>query len=100
MMKRAFIGLAVIVSIGAWWGILRGPSLATQTRTAPFSVRYLEPTTEQRSRAYSPAVITEGGKLIWLAGQNGGGAPGNFSAQAKSVFDQLQATLGRSGASL
>jgi len=31
--------------------------------------KYLEGTDAQKSRAYSPAVITEGGRIVWLAGQ-------------------------------
>ena len=33
------------------------------------AAEYLEGTARQKSRAYSPAVITEGGRTVWLAGQ-------------------------------
>jgi enamine deaminase RidA (YjgF/YER057c/UK114 family) len=99
IMKRFLIGLVLVSGMGVWLLIARGSSLPPQA-APPFSVQYLEGTQDQKARAYSPAVITEGGRIIWLAGQSGGGAPGNFSAQAKSVFDQMQATLNRSGASL
>ena len=29
--------------------------------------KYLEGTDQQKNRAYSPAVITEGGRTVWLA---------------------------------
>jgi len=32
------------------------------------SAEYLEGNERQKSRAYSPAVITEGGRIVWLAG--------------------------------
>ena len=98
-MKRFLIGIVLVSGMGAWLLMAQGSSLPPQGAPS-FSVRYLEGTQEQKARAYSPAVITEGGKIIWLAGTSGGGAPGNFSAQAGSVFDQMQATLSRSGASL
>ena len=33
------------------------------------TVTYLESNEMQKARAFSPAVITEGGKTVWLAGQ-------------------------------
>jgi enamine deaminase RidA (YjgF/YER057c/UK114 family) len=68
---------------------------------------YLAPTTErQKARAYSPAVVTEGGRTVWLAGQTalrddaGRDLAGNFEAQARQVFRALDATLKRAGGSL
>jgi hypothetical protein len=29
----------------------------------------LEPNGRQETRAYSPAAITEGGRIVWMAGQ-------------------------------
>ena len=31
--------------------------------------QYMEKTEAQASRAYSPAVMTQGGRTVWLAGQ-------------------------------
>ena len=68
---------------------------------------YLAPTSErQKARAYSPAVVTEGGRTVWLAGQTalrddpGRDLSGNFEAQARQVFRALDATLKRAGGSL
>ena len=60
----------------------------------------------QRSRSYSPAVITEGGRTIWLAGhlaaedEDGKSLAGNFDGQVRCVFRKLEATLKEAGATL
>jgi 2-iminobutanoate/2-iminopropanoate deaminase len=67
---------------------------------------YLEGTDAQRSRAYSPAVITEGGRIVWLAGQtatvdgDGRDIAGNFEAQTRRVFALMDQTLRRAGGTL
>ena len=48
--------------------------------------------TYQETRAYSPAVITEGGRTIWVAGHTGAvddagkSLAGDFDAQSGSAF--------------
>ena len=67
---------------------------------------YLQGTDTQRSRAYSPAVITEGGRIVWLAGQiatvdgDGRDISGNFEAQTRRVFALMDETLRRAGGTL
>jgi 2-iminobutanoate/2-iminopropanoate deaminase len=67
---------------------------------------YLEPSEFQKSRAYSPAVITQGGRTVWLAGQTatrdaqGDDISGDFDAQVKTIFVLIDATLRRAGGSL
>ena len=67
---------------------------------------YLEKSEQQKSRAYSPAVITEGGRTVWLAGQTatrdeaGNDISGNFEAQVRTIFSQLDQTLKRAGGRL
>jgi len=67
---------------------------------------YMEKTEFQKSRAYSPAVITQGGKTVWLAGQtatrdaDGNDISGNFDAQAKRIFALIDETLKKAGGSL
>ena len=69
-------------------------------------VRHLEGTDFQKSRAFSPAVITEGGKTIWLAGQTtttdlkGKDIAGKFDEQARTIFALINRTLERAGGSL
>jgi 2-iminobutanoate/2-iminopropanoate deaminase len=73
---------------------------------APSTIRYLEPTEFQKSRAFSPAVLTQGGTTVWLAGQttlvdlDGKPIPGDFDAQAKTIFALIDKTLDRAGGSL
>jgi enamine deaminase RidA (YjgF/YER057c/UK114 family) len=70
------------------------------------SIEHLEGTDIQKGRAYSPAVITQGGRTIWLAGQttmvdeSGKDIAGNFEAQARAVFALMDRTLKRAGGSL
>lgn len=67
---------------------------------------YLEPTEFQKSRVFSPAVITQGGRTVWLAGQTATrdaesrDISGNFDAQTKTIFALIDATLRRVGGSL
>jgi len=57
-------------------------------------------------RAYSQAVITEGGRAIWLAGQvageesSGKSLTGDFDGQVREVFARLGRTLAEAGSSL
>jgi enamine deaminase RidA (YjgF/YER057c/UK114 family) len=59
-----------------------------------------------QQRGYSLAVITEGGKIAWLAGQtavvddSGKSLAGNFEGQVRQVFKQLSATLEKAGGKL
>ena len=65
--------------------------------------KYLEGSDRQKGRAYSPAVVTEGGRIVWLAGQattttsDGKDISGNFEAQTHEVFALLDQTLRRAG---
>jgi 2-iminobutanoate/2-iminopropanoate deaminase len=59
-----------------------------------------------QARAYSQAVITEGGRTIWLAGQvaveDGAGRSlaGDFDGQVREIFVRLGRTLEEAGAKL
>ncbi len=59
-----------------------------------------------QARAYSQAVITEGGRTIWLAGQvaveDGAGRSlaGDFDGQVREIFARLGRTLEEAGAKL
>lgn len=60
----------------------------------------------QASRAYSPAVITEGGRAIWVSGhlahedESGRSLAGDFDGQVRCVFRKLGVTLAEAGATL
>ena len=72
----------------------------------PAKIEHIEGTEQQKSRAFSPAVITEGGRIVWLAGKttttdvNGKDISGKFEEQARTVFELLGRTLERAGGSL
>jgi 2-iminobutanoate/2-iminopropanoate deaminase len=69
-------------------------------------IERLEGTDYQKSRAFSPAVITEAGRTVWLAGQtalideDGASIAGDCEAQARTIFALIDKTLRRCGASL
>jgi 2-iminobutanoate/2-iminopropanoate deaminase len=57
------------------------------------------------ARAYSQAVITEGGRTVWLAGQiaidaAGKSLAGDFDGQVREIFRLLGATLAEAGGKL
>jgi 2-iminobutanoate/2-iminopropanoate deaminase len=63
-------------------------------------------TERAQQRGYSPAVITEGGRIVWLHGQtgtvdeSGESLAGDFEGQARQIFKALDATLRKTGAQL
>lgn len=63
--------------------------------------------TWQEKRAFSPAVVTEGaGRIIWLAGHtgqvddDGRSLAGDFDAQCRQTFRNIERTLQQAGARL
>ena len=63
--------------------------------------------TWQQKRAYSPAVITEGAsKIVWVAGHTGAfddagkSLAGDFDAQVRQCFRNIDKTLAEAGARL
>ncbi|MBV8937151.1 MAG: RidA family protein [Alphaproteobacteria bacterium] len=71
----------------------------------PSGRRYIKRERAQ-ARAYSQAVITEGGRIVWLAGQvgvtgaSGNSLAGDFDGQVREVFSCLSQTLEEAGGSL
>ena len=59
-----------------------------------------------QARAYSQAVISEGGRVVWLAGQvaaedaSGKSLAGDFDGQVSEVFSRLGNTLAEAGGAL
>lgn len=62
--------------------------------------------TWQKNRAFSPAVITRGGRMVWVAGHgapaddDGNSLAGDFDAQVHQSFKLMAATMERAGAKL
>ena len=103
-MNRLVLGLVAIAGTGFW--LLTGINVRSAPQQSASPVQYLEGDAYQKGRAYSPAVITRGGRVIWLAGQattedlNGKSLMGDFQGQARTVFALMDRTLKRSGGSL
>ena len=70
------------------------------------AAEYMEKTPFQLSRAFSPGVITSGGKTVWVAGQtatrdnDGKDISNNFEAQTKQVVLQIDEVMRRAGGSM
>ena len=94
--------IATVVLMVAGWAI----QLSLGQKTRGVGVQYLEGTSQQKQRAFSPAVVTQGGKTVWLAGQtatedlNHKPISGDFDGQVRTVFALLDQTLKRTGGSL
>jgi 2-iminobutanoate/2-iminopropanoate deaminase len=103
-LNRLLIGLACIT--GAGFGLLAGVNVRSAAQQPASSVQFLEGAARQKERAFSPAVVTKGGRIIWLAGQtttedlNGKPLAGDFLGQARTDFALMDRTLKRSGGSL
>jgi len=60
----------------------------------------------QKSRSYAPAVVTEGGRTVWLAGllapedEDGASLAGDFRAQVRCVFRKMARQMEEVGGSL
>jgi len=74
--------------------------------TSADAAEYLEKSEMQKARAFSPAVVAEGGRTVYLAGQttladeNGANIAGNFEAQTRTIFKLMDRTLQRAGGAL
>lgn len=56
------------------------------------------PDARAQERAFSRAVVTEGGKTVWLGGQTGS-PESNFEGQAREIFSALDKTIKAVGGS-
>jgi len=103
-LNRALFGLVAIGIAGIW--VMFGPNAHSAPQQSAPSVQYLDGNAFQKERAYSPAVATQGGRIIWLAGHeaaadsNGKLAAADFEGQARAAFASMDRTLRRSGGSL
>jgi 2-iminobutanoate/2-iminopropanoate deaminase len=59
-----------------------------------------------QSRGFTPGVVTEGGKTVWVSGQtglvdeNGKSMAGDFEGQARVIFRNIDAVVKRAGGGL
>jgi enamine deaminase RidA (YjgF/YER057c/UK114 family) len=73
-------------------GLLSGAAAVAQAKEC------YSPDARSRERAFSRAVITEGGKTIWLAGQTAA-ANLDFEGQTREIFANLDKTIKAVGGS-
>lgn len=84
-----YLGIAAGVCIAAW-----GTPLEAQKKC-------YAPDARAQERAFSRAVVTEGGRTIWLGGQTAPLPPSaDFDTQVRQVFASLDNTLKAQGSSL
>jgi 2-iminobutanoate/2-iminopropanoate deaminase len=89
--RRALGALATILLIGL---------------SIPLQAREFIKGDRPQQRGYSSAVITEGGKIVWLAGQTatvddaGKSLAGDVEGQVRQIFKLLNATLEKAGGKL
>jgi len=79
--------------------------MTDQTAGARAPRRYLKRDAAQ-ARAYSQALVTQAGRIVWLAGQvaaadaAGRSLAGDFDGQVREVFARLGQTLAEAGGAL
>jgi enamine deaminase RidA (YjgF/YER057c/UK114 family) len=82
----------------ATWIIL-GAALSVAAGAMPAAAKECyAPDARSQERAFSRAVVTEGGKTVWLGGQTG--SPNlDFEGQAREAFSELDKTIKAVGGS-
>jgi enamine deaminase RidA (YjgF/YER057c/UK114 family) len=88
-MNRLLVGVLGIAGAGFW--LLTGANVRSAPQQPSPSVQYIEGNAYQKQRGYAPAVVTKGGRIVWLAGHNvmpdaNGKIVGDFQAQAREAF--------------
>jgi len=64
--------------------------------TPAFAKQCYAPDARAQARAFSRAVVTEGGKTLWLAGHTGT-PTANFDGQVREIFSELDKTIKANG---
>jgi enamine deaminase RidA (YjgF/YER057c/UK114 family) len=67
--------------------------LLAATATVAGAKECYTPDARAKERAFSRAVITEGGKTVWLAGRTASDPTANFETQVRDVFANLDKTI-------
>jgi 2-iminobutanoate/2-iminopropanoate deaminase len=73
---------------------------------APLQARDYLKQDRAQSRGFTPGVVTEGGKIVWVSGQTGlvdeqgQSMAGNFEGQARVIFRNIDAVVKRGGGSI
>jgi 2-iminobutanoate/2-iminopropanoate deaminase len=100
--REIFAKLGMLGGLAA----LAGSSAQAQTAKPRAGRRFLK-TDFAQNNAYSQAVVTSGGRTVWLAGQtappsdaSGKSMAGDFDGQVRAIFAALAKTLERTGGKL
>jgi enamine deaminase RidA (YjgF/YER057c/UK114 family) len=72
--------------------LVAGVSLAGTLAAPALAKECYAPDARSQERAFSRAVITEGGKTVWLGGQTGSPEK-NFEGQVRDIFAELDKTI-------
>ena len=89
----------------AWLGGLMALGAAAPAAAQTPAKSFVKRESAERS-GYSQAVVTQGGRTIWLAGHTGAvdasgkSLAGDFDAQVRAVFANIEATLAEAGGKL
>ncbi len=83
-------------------------SALTLTASVPHAgaAQYMEKNDFQKQFAFSPAVISRGGRVVWLSGvtalrdESGRDISGQFEPQARMIFGEIDRQLKKAGGSL
>lgn len=79
---------------------------ASSMTIAAHAADYMEQGERIKGRSYSSAVVTEGGRIVWLSGEttttdlNGKDIKGDFEAQTRTIFALIDQTLKQAGGSI
>ena len=80
--------------------------LSSMVSSASVAREYLPLPPELAGRSYSPAVVTKGGKTVWLAGvttlkdEQGNSLAGDIEGQTRFIFREIERTLKKVGGKL
>jgi 2-iminobutanoate/2-iminopropanoate deaminase len=72
--------------------LIASASLACMLAAPALAKECYAPDARSQERAFSRAVITEGGKTVWLGGQTGSPEK-NFEGQVREIFAELDKTI-------
>jgi enamine deaminase RidA (YjgF/YER057c/UK114 family) len=82
----------VMVRANVITSIVAGATLAGAFASPAIAKECYAPDARAQERAFSRAVITEGGKTVWLGGQTGSPEK-NFEGQVRDIFAELDKTI-------
>jgi len=80
-------------------GITSMVGMLLATAVSALAAKEITATEFSNSRSYSPAVSTEGGKVVWIAGEvalkdeSGKSLVGDFEGQTHAIFASIEKTL-------